>query len=129
MIRQKVLLESCWMNTLTSVLKQSGRAILNYHCNQQNEFKFNFGIGENLGRSHPNSIAVGLFLESLNEMIDVHSKRILVSLPQSLASSTLVCLVSGNLFHDAWGGVSRRPRQIPTVAVNLDHGLEFLHRA
>jgi hypothetical protein len=44
-------------------------------------------LGENLGRKYPNSIAVGLFLESLNETIDIHSKRILVSLRNRLPES------------------------------------------
>jgi len=35
---------------------------------------------ENVGRGDPRSITVGLFIESLNEMIDLHSSRILIAL-------------------------------------------------
>jgi hypothetical protein len=34
---------------------------------------------EAVGRQHPNSIVVGLFIQSLNEMIDIHATRVLVS--------------------------------------------------
>lgn len=33
-----------------------------------------------LGERHPNSIVVGLFVESLNQVIDIHSKRVTVAL-------------------------------------------------
>ncbi len=39
---------------------------------------------EAAGRKHPNSIVVGLFIQSMNETIDVHSKRVLVSLQSRL---------------------------------------------
>jgi Protein of unknown function (DUF4239) len=34
---------------------------------------------EAVGQQHPNSIVVGLFIQALNETIDVHAKRILVA--------------------------------------------------
>jgi hypothetical protein len=34
---------------------------------------------EAVGRAYPNSIVVGLFIQALNDMIDIHSKRILVT--------------------------------------------------
>lgn len=39
---------------------------------------------ELLGRQFPNSIAVGLLIQSMNETIDVHSKRVLVGLQNRL---------------------------------------------
>lgn len=35
---------------------------------------------EAVGQDHPRSIVVGLFIQSLNEMIDIHATRVLVSL-------------------------------------------------
>ncbi len=40
--------------------------------------------GEAIGRQHSDSIVVGLFLQSLNEVIDVHSKRVYVALQNRL---------------------------------------------
>jgi hypothetical protein len=34
---------------------------------------------EGVGRKHPDSIVVGLFIQSLNETIDIHARRILVA--------------------------------------------------
>lgn len=39
---------------------------------------------EMLGKNFPDSIVVGLFIQSLNEMIDVHAKRVLVGLQNRL---------------------------------------------
>lgn len=39
---------------------------------------------ETIGQEHTNSIVVGLFIQSLNEMIDVHSKRVMVGLQNRL---------------------------------------------
>lgn len=39
---------------------------------------------EAVGQEHPNSIVVGLFIQSLNETIDIHSKRVLVGLQNRL---------------------------------------------
>ena len=40
--------------------------------------------GEAIGKTHTDSIVVGLFLESLNETIDIHSKRVLVGIRSRL---------------------------------------------
>jgi hypothetical protein len=39
---------------------------------------------EAVGQEHPDSIVVGLFIQSLNETIDVHAKRVLVGLRNRL---------------------------------------------
>jgi Protein of unknown function (DUF4239) len=39
---------------------------------------------EAAGQEHPDSIVAGLFIQSLNEMIDVHSKRVMVGLQNRL---------------------------------------------
>jgi hypothetical protein len=44
-------------------------------------------IAETVGRNNPNSVAVASFTESLNEMIDIHSRRILVALRNRLPVS------------------------------------------
>ncbi|MFO0947341.1 MAG: hypothetical protein U1D30_15630 [Planctomycetota bacterium] len=45
-----------------------------------------WSAAEDVGRHHPNSIVVGLFIQSLNEMIDVHAKRLLVAFQNRLPS-------------------------------------------
>ncbi|NBO91285.1 MAG: DUF4239 domain-containing protein [Planctomycetia bacterium] len=47
---------------------------------------------EAVGRMHPNSIVVGLFIQALNETIDVHSKRVLVGLRSRLPNVLWVIL-------------------------------------
>lgn len=47
---------------------------------------------EALGLEQPNSIMVGLYIQSLNEMIDIHSKRVLVSLRSRLPGILWVTL-------------------------------------
>lgn len=42
---------------------------------------------EAIGRKHPNSIVTGLFIQALNETIDLHSKRILVGLQSRLPAA------------------------------------------
>jgi hypothetical protein len=39
---------------------------------------------EAAGREHPDSIVVGLFIQSLNETIDIHAKRVLIGLQNRL---------------------------------------------
>ncbi len=39
---------------------------------------------EAIGQQYPDSIVVGLFIQSLNEMIDIHSKRVMVALQNRL---------------------------------------------
>jgi hypothetical protein len=39
---------------------------------------------EAVGKKHPNSIVVGLFIQSLNETIDIHATRVLVSLQSQI---------------------------------------------
>lgn len=48
---------------------------------------------ESLGRRHPESIVVGLFIHSLNETIDLHAERILVTL-QSRIPAVLWAVIS-----------------------------------
>jgi hypothetical protein len=42
---------------------------------------------EAVGQAHPESIMVGIFIQSLNETIDVHSKRVLVAIQNRLPRS------------------------------------------
>jgi hypothetical protein len=43
-----------------------------------------WGEAEAAGKAHPDSIVVGLFIQALNDTIDVHSKRVLVALQSRL---------------------------------------------
>lgn len=49
--------------------------------------------GERVGKQHPNSIVVGLFLESLNETIDVHAERVLIAVRNRLPLAIWVALL------------------------------------
>lgn len=45
-----------------------------------------------VGKAHPGSIVVGLFVQSLNETIDIHSKRVLIALQNRLPGALWVTL-------------------------------------
>lgn len=75
---------------------------------------------ETAGRNHSNSIVVGLFIESLNETIDIHAKRVLVGLQSRLPGvlwTTLYLVtmltMAGVGYHE---GLSRS-RRSPAIAV------------
>jgi hypothetical protein len=48
--------------------------------------------GERVGNGNPQSIVVGLFLESLNEMIDVHAERVLIAVRNRLPTAIWISL-------------------------------------
>ncbi|MCU0709980.1 MAG: hypothetical protein MUF23_16995 [Pirellula sp.] len=48
--------------------------------------------GERVGNGNPQSIVVGLFLESLNETIDVHAERVLIAVRNRLPTAIWISL-------------------------------------
>jgi hypothetical protein len=78
---------------------------------------------EAVGQRYPDSIVVGLFIQSLNETIDVHSKRVLVGLqshlPGVLWAVLYLCTVltmAGVGYHE---GLSKSRRSLAVVVLVL----------
>src|SRR5262249_15939932 len=78
---------------------------------------------EAVGQKYPVSIVVGLFIQSLNETIDDHSKRVLVALENRLPGilwATLylitILTMAGVGYHE---GLSRSRRSIAIVVLVL----------
>lgn len=78
---------------------------------------------EAVGQEHPHSIVVGLFIQSLNETIDVHSKRVLVGLQNRLPGALWVTLylitmltMAGVGYHE---GLSKSSRSLAIVVLVL----------
>jgi hypothetical protein len=74
-----------------------------------------------LGETHPTSIVVGLFVQSLNEVIDLHAKRVTASLrnriPEAIwgALCAVAVLSLGAMGYHA--GLSRTSRSLAELAV------------
>jgi hypothetical protein len=78
---------------------------------------------EAVGQQHPDSIVVGLFIQALNETIDVHAKRVLVGLQNRLpgvlwATLYLVTMLTmaGVGYHE---GLSRSRRSLAILVLVL----------
>jgi len=78
---------------------------------------------EAVGQEHPDSIVVGLFIQSLNETIDVHAKRVLVALQNRLpvalwATLYLITMLTmaGVGYH---GGLTNSKRSLAIVVLVL----------
>lgn len=76
-----------------------------------------------VGKAQPDSVVVGLFVASLNEVFDMHAKRILVSLRSRIpgtiwASLAIVAIISIGMmgYH---GGLANTSRSWATFAVAL----------
>jgi hypothetical protein len=76
-----------------------------------------------LGERNPTSIVVGLFVESLNEVIDIHSKRVTAAVRNRIPGSIwLALLVVAVLAFAAMGyhaGIAGKKRSLAQVAVTL----------
>lgn len=76
-----------------------------------------------LGESNPTSIVVGLFVQSLNEVIDLHAKRVTVGLRNRIPGAIWVALFAvAVLSFAAMGyhaGLSRTSRSLVELAVAL----------
>jgi hypothetical protein len=76
---------------------------------------------EAVGQEQPNSIVVGLFIQSLNEMIDIHAKRILVAIQSRIPAViwgalylVTILTMAGVGYH---GGLTKSRRSLATVVL------------
>ena len=78
---------------------------------------------EALGRQHPDSIVVGLFIQSLNETIDIHARRVLVSfqgrLPAVLWGAIGVVTILTMAGVGYFGGLARSRRSPAQMVLAL----------
>jgi hypothetical protein len=80
-------------------------------------------VAATLGQSQPGSIMVGLFMQSLNEVIDLHTTRILTGLRSRIPAVIWVVLYGITILSMAELGYqsglsgTRRPLSIPAVAI------------
>ncbi len=78
---------------------------------------------EAAGQEHPNWVMAGLFIQSLNEMIDVHSKRILVALQNRLPGALWATLYLITVLTMAGvgyqGGLTKSKRSLAIVVLAL----------
>jgi hypothetical protein len=87
---------------------------------------------ETVGNKNPNSIVVGLFVQSLNEMIDLHAKRVQVGMRSRIPSAIwlgLFAVASLSLatmgYHAGLSG-TRRSLAILAVAVTFSVVIELI---
>lgn len=76
------------------------------------------------GRQHPNSIVVGLYVESLNEVIDLHSKRVVAGLRNRIpgtiwASLIVLAILSFGAMGYHAGLAGSTPRSLAVLAVAI----------
>jgi hypothetical protein len=76
-----------------------------------------------IGKNNPNSIVVGLFVQSLNEVIDLHAKRVTAGLrdriPGAIWAALLVVAVLSLAAMGYHAGLARTSRSLAEVAVAL----------
>ena len=76
-----------------------------------------------LGETHPTSIVVGLFIQSLNEVIDLHAKRVTAGLRNRIPGAIWVALLAVAVLSLAamgyHAGLSRTSRSLAALAVAL----------
>lgn len=78
---------------------------------------------ETAAAAHPDSIVVGLFVQALNDTIDMHSKRVMISvrsrIPRTIWYSLYVVSIVGFGAMGYQAGLSGSSRSIAVVAVAL----------
>ncbi len=78
---------------------------------------------EAVGKQHPDSIVVGLFIQSLNETIDLHAKRILVSLQNRIPDVLWLTLYLITILTMAgvgyFGGLTNSTRTLASIGLAL----------
>lgn len=76
---------------------------------------------ETIGQKNPNSILVGLFVQSLNEMIDLHAKRVQAAVRSRIPGAIWLCLFAVAALSLATmgyhAGLSGTRRSLATIAV------------
>jgi hypothetical protein len=74
-----------------------------------------------IGETHPTSIVVGLFIQSLNEVIDLHAKRVTAGLRNRIPGAIWVALFAVAVLSLAamgyHAGLSRTSRSLAELAV------------
>ncbi len=78
---------------------------------------------EAAGHANPDSIVVGLFVESLNQMIDVHTKRITAMLRNRIPGLVWVMLylvaIGAMTMVGYQGGLAASPNRVAIVVLSL----------
>jgi hypothetical protein len=87
---------------------------------------------ETLGNQNPNSIVVGLFVQSLNEMIDLHAKRLQAGLRSRIPAAIWIGLFAvaalslATMGYHAGLSGTRRSLAVITVAVTFAVVVELI---
>ena len=87
---------------------------------------------ENVGEKNPNSIVVGLFVQSLNEMIDLHAKRLQAGLRSRIPAAiwlglfAVAALSLATMGYHAGLSGTRRSLAILAVAVTFSVVIELI---
>ena len=80
-----------------------------------------WSVAEELARATPESDVLGLFIHSLNEVIDLHEKRIMASIFGRVPETVLLLLLFGSMLTLAMvgynAGLSRRRSPVTTVVL------------
>ncbi|MEZ5989279.1 MAG: hypothetical protein R3F30_09190 [Planctomycetota bacterium] len=80
-----------------------------------------WSVAEDSARAMPGSYVVGLFIESLNDVIDMHSKRVIASIYGRVPATILLLLLFGSMLTLAMVGYSTglTRRRSPVTAIVL----------
>jgi hypothetical protein len=87
---------------------------------------------ETVGNKNPNSIVVGLFIQSLNEMIDLHAKRVQAGVRSRIPGAiwlglfAVACLSLATMGYHAGLSGTRRSLAILAVAVTFSVVIELI---
>ena len=87
---------------------------------------------ETVGNKNPNSILVGLFIQSLNEMIDLHAKRVQAGVRSRIPGAiwlglfAVACLSFATMGYHAGLSGTRRSLAILAVAVTFSVVIELI---
>lgn len=87
---------------------------------------------ETVGNKNPNSIVVGLFIQSLNEMIDLHAKRVQAGVRSRIPGAiwlglfAVACLSFATMGYHAGLSGTRRSLAILAVAVTFSVVIELI---
>lgn len=87
---------------------------------------------ETVGNKNPNSIVVGLFIQSLNEMIDLHAKRVQAGVRSRIPGAiwlglfAVACLSLATMGYHAGLSGTRRSLAILAVAVTFSLVIELI---
>jgi hypothetical protein len=86
---------------------QPGKLAEGIRCSEDIQQKV-WTEAETVGQKNPNSIVVGLFVQSLNEMIDLHAKRLQAGVRSRIPAAIWLGLFAGRGPLSCHDGLSRR---------------------